>query len=192
MTTPFVLPVFQTFRTEGEIIGRLLVGYDELEIALCRCVAEVVNDLDTVVRKMFKKRSGAGRIETAVSIGRCSYKSFGCGELFDEVIDGMQHCLKIRNQFAHCNFYEDPHNSTNLLFANVEELAKQKTKIDELISVPAKRITQKLLEEQAIYFTSIWECFSFLACEARVQAGKYSENSYSVGKVKKPQTHVPS
>jgi hypothetical protein len=132
----FVLPVFQKFCSEGEIIGRLLVGYDELEIALCRCVAELVNDFDRVVREMFGKRNGARRIRTAVSIGRCGYNSLGLGDLFDEIICGMRYCLEIRNQFAHCNFYQDPDNSANLLFANIEELAKQQAKIDDLISVP--------------------------------------------------------
>jgi hypothetical protein len=186
------LPVFGKFRTEGEIIGRLLVVYGELEIALCRCVAEAVNDLDLVVKKMFLNRGGTSRIDTAVRIGRGRYESLGLIDLFEETICGMRCCLKIRNQFAHCNFYEDPDDSENLLFANLEHLAKQQTSIDELICVPSKRITQALLEQQATYFVYIWECFSFLRCEARVQAGKLPKNPYSVEKVDKPQPHIPS
>ena len=189
----FVLPVFQKFRIEGEIIGRLLVGYGELEIALCRCVAEVANDFDRVVREMFGKRNGARqRIRTAVSIGRSGYKSLGLGDLFDEIVCGMRYCLEIRNQFAHCNFYEDPDNSANLLFANVEELAKQQAKIDDLISVPPKRITQELLKEQATYFNYIVERFYSLQCDARVQGGKLLKNPYSMGTIDKPQTHIPT
>jgi len=47
---PFMLPVFEKFPAEGQSIGRLLVGYDVLEIALCRCVAAAVSDLNMGVR----------------------------------------------------------------------------------------------------------------------------------------------
>jgi hypothetical protein len=162
-------PVFEKFPTEGQSIGRLLVGYDVLEIALCRCVADAVNDLDMIVKKMFRRRSQVGRIRTAIAIGRKSYAELGIVDLFDEVICEMRHCLDIRNQFAHCEFYEDPDREGNLLFANVKELATQRYKIEELTSVPAKRITKTLLEEQETFFTYVWERFSFLKCEARVR-----------------------
>ncbi len=37
MTT--IMPAFDTFLQEGAIVGRLLVGYGELELELCNCVA---------------------------------------------------------------------------------------------------------------------------------------------------------
>jgi hypothetical protein len=188
---PFILPVFEKFPTEGQSIGRLLVGYDVLEIALCRCVADAVSNLDMVVKKMFRDRSQVGRIRKAISIGRKSYEEFGIVELFDEVICEMRHCLDIRNQFAHCEFYEDPDNAGTLLFANVEELAKQHKKIEELISVPAKRITKTLLEEQESFFVYVWERFSFLRCEGRVKAGSLSENPYAVKIMEEPKLYLP-
>jgi hypothetical protein len=187
----FFLPVFQKFRSEGESIGRLLVGYDVLEIALCRCVAEVVNNLDIVVRKMFGARGQLKRIRTAVSIGRASYESLGLVDLFDEVICEMRHCLDIRNQFAHSEFYEDPDNLGSLLFANIEDLVSQQGVIDELISVPAKRITRELLEEQEIFCTYVYERLFFVKCEARVKVGTLSQNPYSIPIITAPKLHLP-
>jgi hypothetical protein len=188
---PFMLPVFEKFPAEGQSISRLLVGYDVLEIALCRCVADAVSDLDMVVKKMFRGRGQVSRIRTAISIGRHSYEKLGIVDLFDEVICEMRHCLDIRNQFAHCEFYEDPDKEGNLLFANVEELATQQNKIEELTSVPAKRITKTLLEDQEIFFTYVWERFSFLKCEARVKAGTLTTNPYSVRITTEPELYLP-
>jgi hypothetical protein len=96
-TTPFVLPVFAKFPAEGQIIGRLLVGYGELEIALCRCVAEAVDDLDMVVKEMFGTRMGEyQRIKKAVSIGIHRHKTLELIELFNEIICEMHHCRNIR------------------------------------------------------------------------------------------------
>lgn len=189
----FILPVFEKFQAEGESIGRLIIGYDELEIALCRCVAEAVNDLDMVVKKLFGKRLGEKqRIKKAVSIGQCSYQALGLQELFNEIICEMHHCRLIRNQFSHCAFYEDPDNMGHLLFTNIEDRAKCSQTIVELTpsTVPAKRVTQALLEEHETYFTYVWGRLNFIECEARVRAGKSSANAYTIKKVRKPETHL--
>lgn len=185
-----VLRVFpEKFRTEGEIIGRLVVGYGELEIDLCRCVAAAVDDLDMVIRKMFGRRGETPRINTAVCIGRsiCKYRQLG--ELFDEIICGMRRCLKIRNQFAHGNFYDD--DTGNLAVVDVEELVKQESVIENFTSLTVKHITQDLLKEQKHYFVHIRACLDFLNCEVRVRAGALAKNCFAVPeKIILPQTHI--
>jgi hypothetical protein len=185
-----VLPVFpEKFRTEGEIIGHLVVGYGELEIDLCRCVAAAVDDLDMVVRKMFGRRGKTPRINTAVCIGRSIYKSRQLGELFDETICGMRRCLRIRNQFAHGNFYDD--DTENLAIVDVEELVKQDSVIENFTSLTVKHLTQGLLKEQEYYFLHIRVCFDFLNCEVRVRAGTLAKNGFAVPeKVNLPQIHI--
>jgi DNA invertase Pin-like site-specific DNA recombinase len=59
-TMAVVLPVLRKFRAEGKIIGRLVVGYGELEIDLCRCIAAAGTNLDHVVRAMFKTQGENG------------------------------------------------------------------------------------------------------------------------------------
>jgi hypothetical protein len=39
------MPVFNTFPVEGAIIGRLLVGYGDLEFDLCNCIGMAIDDL---------------------------------------------------------------------------------------------------------------------------------------------------
>lgn len=187
---PGVLPVFpKKFETEGEIIGRLVVGYGELEIDLCRCIAAAVDDLNMVVRKMFGRRGETLRINTAVHMGRSIYASLELDQLFDGIICGMRRCLKIRNQFAHGNFYDD--DTGKLAVVDVEELAKQKVMIEDFTSLTVKHLTQDLLEEQEYYFLHIRVCFDYLRCEGQVRAGTLAENPFAVPeKVNLPKTHI--
>jgi hypothetical protein len=198
-TMAVVSPVFEKkFRTEGEIIGRLLVDYGELEIDLCHCIAAAANDLDMVFKKMFGRPSASRRIDTAVSIGRGIYVSRGLGDLFDEIICEMRHCLAIRNQFAHCHYLHD-NNTGNLAFVNVEELAKQKitaeqkVTIDDLTSLTltAKQLTPNILKEQEKYFWQLRSRFDFLNIEGRVRAGTLASNPFPPPeKVNPPPTHM--
>jgi hypothetical protein len=53
---PVSMPVFQRFPVEAEIIGRLVVGYGELELDLCNCIAmwNNFNDSFTAVRLKYE------------------------------------------------------------------------------------------------------------------------------------------
>jgi hypothetical protein len=122
--TAAVLPVFRKFPAEGKIIGRLVVGYGELEVDLCRCVAANGRTLDEVVRTVFRLPGGKRRIHAAAKVGRDTFACLALGQTFDQIICEMRYCLGIRNQFAHCNFYDD--NTGVLSFVNVEQLARQR------------------------------------------------------------------
>ena len=50
---PVSMPVFQRFPVEAEIIGRLVVGYGELELDLFNCVVMGISDFD--IKALSKK-----------------------------------------------------------------------------------------------------------------------------------------
>ena len=52
---------FDKFPTEGAIIGRLLAGYADLEIVPVHCAQVVREDLDTVLKTMFRTRGETPR-----------------------------------------------------------------------------------------------------------------------------------
>ena len=54
---PVSMPVFQRFPVEAEIIGRLVVGYGELELDLFNCVVMGISDFDKTAKTMFRHRS---------------------------------------------------------------------------------------------------------------------------------------
>ena len=49
---------------EGIIIGRLLAGYGELELAMCECLMTIERAIDSPIRTLFEKRGEEKRIKT--------------------------------------------------------------------------------------------------------------------------------
>ena len=97
-----VRQAFAKFHDEAAIIGRLLAGYADLEIDLMHCAQVVRDDLDTVLKSMFRARGETVRIDIADAFGRQHYGALGLASEFAMAIGAVRHCLKIRNQYAHC------------------------------------------------------------------------------------------
>jgi len=63
----------------------------------------------------------------------CDYSDRLLATEFGMAVGAVRHCLKIRNQYAHCVWYDD--HSGKLAFVNVEEIAKDNTKLKDLTSL---------------------------------------------------------
>src|SRR6516162_3349233 len=115
-----ILGPFLKFPDEAAIIGRLSAGYTTLEIGLMHCVQVVRDDFDAVLKAMFRGRGETARIDIADALGRHFYDDRGLATEFGMAVGAVRYCLKIRNQYAHCVWYDD--NSGKLAFVNVEEI----------------------------------------------------------------------
>ena len=145
-----ILYSFQEYPNEVDLIGRMLMGYANLEIDLMNCVKVVRDDLDTVLKAMFRSRGESQRIDVADAFGRQYYHGLGIGTQFEMAVGAVRFCLKIRNQYSHCNWWND--NSGQLAFANLEEIAKQNTLVTDLRGLTTNYVNVNLLEEQLSYF----------------------------------------
>src|SRR5215468_6824220 len=101
-----VMPAFHRFQSEAAIIGRLLAGYAELEIDLLNCVSQARADFDGTLKAMFRVRGETARINVGDALGRQAYLKLGLGPDFELAVSVIRHCLKIRNQYAHRNWYD--------------------------------------------------------------------------------------
>src|ERR1700730_13427466 len=114
------MPSFLTYSDEAKIIGNLLAGYTDLEVGLLNCIQVVRTfEFDTVLKAMFRVRGETNRIKIADALGRVPYRELGLEGSFIKVIGAMNFCMKIRNQYAHCVWWDD--NTKKLAFANLEE-----------------------------------------------------------------------
>jgi hypothetical protein len=172
----------QRFQSERDIIGRLLVGYGEMELDLCNCVAMGINDLDMVLKAMFRPRGETSRIKIAEAMGQKVYMSLGLGESFNEAVEAMHFCLKLRNRYAHSHFYDD--NSGNLALVSLEEIAKKRAIVKNLLGLKIKHLTKDILIQQELYFVYTRACIEFVNYE-----GRYLRNTLSRRLFEMP-THV--
>jgi hypothetical protein len=141
---------FLKFVDEAAIIGRLLAGYSDLELALAHCAQTVRNDFDTVLKTMFRTRGESQRIEVADAFGRQYYHALKLGTQFEMGIGAIKYCLKIRNQYAHCVWWDDY--SGQLTFANLEEVAKSNALLKDFQSLTSFHVEVPLLQAQEAYF----------------------------------------
>lgn len=151
-----LLTAFIAFPQEAQLIGRLVAGYTEIELDLMHCVRAVRDDLDTVLKALYRSRGEGPRIDVADALGRHAYHALNLGTQFEMGIGSVRHCMKIRNQHAHSMFWDD--RSGELAFANIEELARVHNVVTDLKGLNTRHLDVALLGEQLAYFeyTSSW------------------------------------
>jgi|SRR6516165_7517071 hypothetical protein len=172
------MATFQKFSAEGAVIGRLIVGYSELELDLLNCVAMGIDDFDKAIKSMFGRRGESKRLDAAKLLGRPAYEGLHLASLFDQAITDARYCLKIRNQYAHHNFYDD--NTGKLALVNLEELGKETAPVPNLLALTANHINVTLLEDQERYFLGVRATIGYINYEGRVRAKKISVNPFSL------------
>lgn len=163
---------FTKFSNEGVIIGRLLAAYADLELSLFHCVNVTRDDFDTVYKAMFKERGETRRINIADIFGRQNYHKLGLGTHFENAISSIRYCLKIRNQYAHCIWYDDY--SGSIAFANLEEVTESNSIVQDLKDLTIRHIDFDTLVQQEQYFEYTDSFLAWVNFEGRRVAGKPS------------------
>lgn len=162
------------FPKETSLLGRILLGYSDLEFELMSCLEAITGDSNLVIKTMFRTRGETQRIDIADAIGRHQFDAVGLGTDFAMAVGNMRHCLKIRNQYAHCIWHVNDRNI--LFFTNLEELAIQNTKLDEKSLWNLYPIGLELLELQFAYIEHVIDCLKWLAEEVEVRRGVSAQN----------------
>ena len=147
---PLVLNPFHRYRNEGASVGRLLLGYSNLEIGLMNCVQMACGgNLNTVLKPMFSVRSETQRINRAEALGQPHFAQHHLSPNFQHAIAIIRRCLQIRNQYAHWVLWDD--HSGKLAFANIESLSKLKRKVNDLRKLRTFHVDVNLLADQEAF-----------------------------------------
>jgi len=116
-----LMPAFRFRSKDSGVVGRLIAGYGELEFLLSICVGYVLasqHDRPPSITRaqhrtkyesmgikwLFKIRGEKKRIDEASQLMRGLFTQVGMRSEFDETMNAMRACLKIRNLFAHCHW----------------------------------------------------------------------------------------
>jgi hypothetical protein len=158
-----LMPCFEATQAFVESIplGQILAGYGELELSMCQCLVVTKGyTFDGPIREVFGKRGAEARIREIKKLLLADYTNAGLDADLVEVLDDMDWCREIRNQYAHCHWYWTQ--SEGLCFVNLEELAKQPTSIENLTGT-RHPIKLPLLKEQEAFFDYVKETLWYLA-----------------------------
>ena len=115
-------------------------------------------------------RGETQRIEVADALGRQLYHQHKLGGQFAMAISSVKYCLKIRNQYAHCNWYAD--HTGKLACVNLEELAKQNQPVVDLSSLTTHHVDVPLLKAQEAYFLFTDQWLKWVTFEGVHRAGR--------------------
>lgn len=183
---PQTLNPFHRFTAEGAAVGRLLLGYSNLEIDLMNCVQMACGgNLNAVLKPMFSARGESKRINRAETLGQPHFAQHHLTPHFQHAIAVIRRCLEIRNQYAHWALWDD--NSGKLAFANLESLAQLKRPVNDLRKLRTFHVNAALLAEQEAYYIYFDRYITWLNYEIRTRAGAMAHNIMLKPKrVKKP------
>jgi hypothetical protein len=147
-------------------------------------------DLDVSLKTMFRARGETQRLNIADALGRHAYADHGLETEFSMAIGAVRHCLKVRNTYAHCNWYDD--HSGQLAFVNLEELAEISALVKDLTSLTAHHVDVPLLAAQEAYFVYADALAAWVNYEGRVRAGTLSNLTLAKPKpMRQPPLHIP-
>lgn len=156
------------FPNEAALIGSLVIGYGAIEYDLATCVEAVLGDGEPSrgFKAMYCSKGEDGRLKLADVLCRASFAGCGLGETFSETLDGVRHCKKIRNQYAHSNW-----TTAKAAVGEVHEWSEGGLRL-VLLEESAQRagpmifelrtITSELLNEQDMYFRNVRDWLIYL------------------------------
>lgn len=184
------MPSFRKFEAEARIVGNLLAGYTDLELSLLNCVQVVREDFDAALKAMFRVRGETNRINIADGLGLDRYRRLELATEFSQAIDAMRHCVKIRNQFAHCVYWDD--NTGRLAIAYLEEAADLDEAVSNFDAMPVYHVDVALLREQEAYFCYTSDLIAWVNYEGRYRAKKLLQQFGPKPRpIQKPQRYLP-
>lgn len=156
---------------------------------MMHCVQVATDDFDTTMKVMFRTRGESQRIQIADAMGRHVYGPLQLGTHFEMAIGAVKVCLNIRNQYAHCVWWDDL--SGNLAFANMEDIAKLNDHQSDLTRLPAHHVDVQLLQQQQAYFEYASAFLRYVNFEGRLRAKKLTIQPFAKPKqIKQPPLHL--
>jgi hypothetical protein len=165
-------PALDRFENEAVIIGRLLTGYSAIEYQLCLCAGMGGGDVAKVIVALFIKRGETRRVHCAEALGQTAYDVAGLGDEYASGITNTLHCVRIRNQYAHCIWHDD--RSGRLAFAHMEDIAAPSGPGPDPGNLTFHHVDVPLLEHQAAFFFFVKDTFNYLNHRKRQLSGKIS------------------
>jgi hypothetical protein len=172
--TETIIPAFRNAPQEGQIVGRLLAGYSELEVEMLNCTDLVSGNIDAAVRQLYEMRGEKPRIDATQTATGAAYNGVELGSEHAQTMADMDWCRKIRNQYAHCQWYFTT--QEGLCFIDLEGLAKQLARIARVTDVRFP-VNVDLLSRQEAFFKHVQKWFWYLQEQYRARTGALRPSS---------------
>jgi hypothetical protein len=188
-------PAFDRFPEEALLVGKLLAGFGEIEFAICRNAGHAAGMPEAIGKALYRLRATSSRIDAADALARGKFGEAGLGAEYEISQRMVWVCLRIRNQFAHCNWTDHPETpATGLFFADLQASADA----TEGFEYTFRHVDVPLLRKHEAYFALTMEWLSYLDVELGVRQGKLQHPGWPKPPAQEPpplhnspEKHVP-
>lgn len=172
-----LMPAFDRCSEAAKIVGKLVVGYSELEFDWMLCVSSYIGDLDTSIRVLYRIRSESNRFEVGDALLRPYYAKLSLSVEYDRAFEALLWCKKVRNTYAHCHWADQ---DGDLFLTDLESLAKTRVGKKHLL---VKFVPTELLRDQEKYFSYCQSILNYLYYEGRLRSKQIKLNPFPKTKV---------
>jgi hypothetical protein len=166
---------FDRHKRLGEIIGRMVIEYGEMEWDLCLLVGHVIGNSDTALKAMYRSRGETQRIDVADALVRNRLEMGRLRTTYEETLAHMRTCLKLRNQYAHANWVDVP--SEGLCYINFECAASSDKEAD-VNALPRFCLDLEIVEDQQRFFVEVLQNLRYLSMEVQAKNGSVAHKGF--------------
>jgi len=180
-------PAMHRHPAEAIIIGRIVVAFGEIEYMVCLTAAHAIDQLDPTLKALYRLRATSSRIEAADAFMAVFFGPSDLSADYQAMISAVRRCLRIRNQYAHCN-WADHWNSPGVFFADLQESAAAAEGFEH----EWKHVDVALLTEQEAFFSYTLDWLYYLDTSMAVRKGKLRSHAFPKPTERAPpQPHNP-
>jgi hypothetical protein len=184
----YIPSAFDDFKREGEVIGRMVIEYGEMEWDLCLLVGHVTGDANAAIKTMYRSRGETQRIDIADALARNRLSLGRVRTIYEETVAHMRVCLKIRNQYAHTNWVNSP--SNGLCFVNIEEIAKSDA-VADTSNLQLYKLDLDTIVDQQRFFYNVMQNMRYLNMEIQHLNGSAEHRGFHyVTNIQRPREAV--
>lgn len=150
-----ISPALHRCPDKAAMIGLLVVGYGELDIAMVDAAGTAIGLRFPLLDAVEAVNSEVTRIEVIKRMTQKHFAHVGIEEQFLHAIDAQGFCREVRNYYAHCH-YADFENSTILATVKAKDLFSDQSMTVQ--KMPWRQVPKDLLLAQEAYFvhTRMW------------------------------------
>jgi hypothetical protein len=158
-------PVFLRHRLEAELVGHILSSFGEIEVQTCINAGNIHKLLNPVMSTLYGIKVTSTRIETALRLTLPAAELYDLTQEVELVTPMIWHCVKIRNQYAHCNWADHP-SKEGVFFADLQDAANEPN-----FYMYWKFVDVSVLTQQLEFFDATYHQLNFMAGEITRKTG---------------------
>lgn len=179
-----LLFVFENFKQEQALVGRMLMAYAEFEFEVTRLMGYALPG-DTAARIIYRVKGEAARLDVADAVLRPFFEKLKIGGKWANTLGALRYCKNVRNQYAHCDWHirED---TNELCFINLDRDADSS---DGVLNVQLYPTDLSLLQKQHQYFEYTADWLWHLTGTCRRAEGKDTPAAQAPKSIPQPPLH---